>query len=379
MSTIVTRSGKGSSLSTAEMDSNLTNLNTDKLENVVEDTTPQLGGSLDVNGNSIVSTSNGNINLTPDGTGLVVAKVLRVNDGTNGVISVDQANGNLRLISGSGTGAVTVSSDTGLDINGDGTFAKIFTGTSNSHLKLTANGTGAIVLGSNVSLDTGVVTTATNTDLTLSPNGTGAVIVNATTSGMVVTDTGSSGFGSITGGTSTGLVFTANAGAQAGTDPSLMITSGGGIAVNAGSSSTATISGSTVSVTGDLTMGSDTTTTLDIFSNWIHRINSITPSGTFTPDASSGNVLYAVPTGNLTINDFASGSIEIGQTITMFIDQSSYSTSYTLTMGSNFKFPGGTAPTLTATGNDLLTMTCLDDGSTSGSNVYIANFVANYS
>ena len=32
-----------------------------QLANVVEDTTPQLGGNLDVNGNKIVSTSNGNI------------------------------------------------------------------------------------------------------------------------------------------------------------------------------------------------------------------------------------------------------------------------------------------------------------------------------
>ena len=35
------------------------------------DATPQLGGNLDVNGNSIVSTSNGNINITPNGTGNV--------------------------------------------------------------------------------------------------------------------------------------------------------------------------------------------------------------------------------------------------------------------------------------------------------------------
>ena len=42
------------------------------LNNVVEDTTPQLGGNLDVNGNSIVSASNGNIAITPNGTGSVV-------------------------------------------------------------------------------------------------------------------------------------------------------------------------------------------------------------------------------------------------------------------------------------------------------------------
>ena len=41
------------------------------LSNVVEDTTPQLGGDLDVDGNALVSTSDGNIALTPNGTGVV--------------------------------------------------------------------------------------------------------------------------------------------------------------------------------------------------------------------------------------------------------------------------------------------------------------------
>ena len=42
------------------------------MRNVVEDTTPQLGGNLDVNGNSIVSASNGNISITPNGSGKVI-------------------------------------------------------------------------------------------------------------------------------------------------------------------------------------------------------------------------------------------------------------------------------------------------------------------
>ena len=41
------------------------------LMEVANDTTPQLGGDLDVNGNSIVSTSNGNIAITPNGSGVV--------------------------------------------------------------------------------------------------------------------------------------------------------------------------------------------------------------------------------------------------------------------------------------------------------------------
>lgn len=39
---------------------------------LVDDTSPQLGGNLDVNGNSIVSVSNGDITITPDGTGDVI-------------------------------------------------------------------------------------------------------------------------------------------------------------------------------------------------------------------------------------------------------------------------------------------------------------------
>lgn len=42
------------------------------LENVVEDSTPQLGGALDVNGNAIISAStNSDIQLQPSGTGRV--------------------------------------------------------------------------------------------------------------------------------------------------------------------------------------------------------------------------------------------------------------------------------------------------------------------
>ena len=50
--------------------SNLTGIASD----LVNDTSPQLGGSLDVNSQDIVSTSNGHIELDPNGTGKVVFK-----------------------------------------------------------------------------------------------------------------------------------------------------------------------------------------------------------------------------------------------------------------------------------------------------------------
>ena len=45
-----------------------------EISNVVEDSTPQLGGNLDMNGNDIVTTSNADIDLAPNGTGKVVVK-----------------------------------------------------------------------------------------------------------------------------------------------------------------------------------------------------------------------------------------------------------------------------------------------------------------
>ena len=64
---------------------------------LVNDTTPQLGGSLDVNGNSIVSVSDGNISITPDGTGKVILDGLShpTADGTNGQALVTDGSGNL--------------------------------------------------------------------------------------------------------------------------------------------------------------------------------------------------------------------------------------------------------------------------------------------
>jgi len=47
----------------------LTGAGTTGLSDVVDDTTPQLGGDLDINGNSITSVSNNNVVVAPHGTG----------------------------------------------------------------------------------------------------------------------------------------------------------------------------------------------------------------------------------------------------------------------------------------------------------------------
>ena len=64
---------------------------------VLEDTTPQLGGSLDVNGNSIISASNGDIPIAPNGSGKIVLDGLSwpTSDGSASQVLKTDGSGNL--------------------------------------------------------------------------------------------------------------------------------------------------------------------------------------------------------------------------------------------------------------------------------------------
>ncbi len=67
------------------------------LTDVVSDTSPQLGGDLDVNGNDIVSVSNGNINLLPNGSG----KVNIDGNGSSGGVTITDGLVDIRTGTGS--------------------------------------------------------------------------------------------------------------------------------------------------------------------------------------------------------------------------------------------------------------------------------------
>jgi predicted aspartyl protease len=64
-------------------------IGTDVLANVVEDTTPQLGGNLDTNGRDIVTTSNADLDLAPDGTGVVVVRGNQTGGNNQGAIKLN--------------------------------------------------------------------------------------------------------------------------------------------------------------------------------------------------------------------------------------------------------------------------------------------------
>ena len=99
------------------------------ISNVVEDTTPQLGGNLDMNGADIVTTSNADIELAPNGTGHVTIKG-NTNQGTiqfncesnshgqqikaaphsesaNNVLTLPSTGGDARLVSATSTATLT--------------------------------------------------------------------------------------------------------------------------------------------------------------------------------------------------------------------------------------------------------------------------------
>lgn len=107
-----------------------------KIANLADDTTPQLGGNLDVNGNSIVSASGGNIPITPDGAGKVILDGLSwpTADGTADQLLKTDGAGNLAFADASGGAPAIIhdSEDTTLNpylhvIAGGGSFTAVTT------------------------------------------------------------------------------------------------------------------------------------------------------------------------------------------------------------------------------------------------------------
>jgi hypothetical protein len=165
------------------------------------DTTPQLGGNLDVNGNDIVSTSDADIDIIPNGTGDVNLGadtvqvgdndanatittqgtgdlILNTNNGTNAgnITLLDGANANIS-ITPNGTGDVVLVADS--VAVGDAAAAATLTSNGAGTLTVTTGGATDLVLSTNSGTNSGTVTItdAANEAITLTPNGTGVVAI----------------------------------------------------------------------------------------------------------------------------------------------------------------------------------------------------------
>jgi hypothetical protein len=197
------------------------------ISNVVEDTTPQLGGDLDVNGNGLVSTSNGNIALTPNGTGVV-----RI-DGSNG-IDIE-------------SGAISIKN------SGSESYVRFYCESSNAHYtQLQAaphsaySGSPTVVLPASADTLVGRATTDTLTNKTL----TTPVIAEIDNSSNITLDAGAD------------IILDAG-GADVtlkddGTTFGSLTNSGGELVIKSGSTPTTamTFSGANVTFAGTVTIGS---------------------------------------------------------------------------------------------------------------------------
>ena len=140
------------------------------------DTTPQLGGNLDVNGNSIVSVSNGNISITPDGTGDVILDGLKYPqaDGTTGQFLKTDGSGQLAFA----TVDTNLVNDTtpqlggNLDLN-----SSDITGTGNINITGTIQSSGDITGTLATAAQPNITSLGTLSSLTIS----GDLTVNGTT------------------------------------------------------------------------------------------------------------------------------------------------------------------------------------------------------
>jgi|TARA_R100000479_G_scaffold165442_2_gene104753 hypothetical protein len=159
------------------------------IASLAADSTPQLGGDLDVNGNSIVSTSNANIDITPNGTGDVQlnADNIRIGD-SNADVTITpnisstsaklqfQADGDTLLRTASGSGDMYLNANSLMSLQA----ATFRFGTNGGNPTITTLGTSDLTLNTNSGTNSGsiVIADGANSDISITPNGTGIVDIS---------------------------------------------------------------------------------------------------------------------------------------------------------------------------------------------------------
>ena len=355
MSTIVTRTGKGSALTVAEMDANLTNLNTDKLElDDISVTTgsPSGAGALAYNNTTGVFTFQAADLTLLDFAALDDFSVTTAAASSGGALSYNNTTGVFTFTPADISGA----SLTGITDNATGSVITIDDNDTTMSTNLVVSS------GHNIDLVNGALTTTTSFgNIVLQPNGIGQIVFGGTTnSGLLM-----SGKAKIIAGNSGNPNIELN---PQNASAAVNITDGAGINLKSASNIFTDTAATDIDITptGIINMNS-----LTSFASGIEETvyASTTTTGTYTPDADNGSIHYVALSGNMTINGF--NNVAAGQTISLFFDGSGGS--YALTLGASILTPGGSLA-LTTGGYDIVTITCVDDVTP----VYIATAVNNF-
>ena len=265
---------------------------TSGISDVVDDTTPQLGGPLDTNGQDIVSASSTNIEIAPDGTGKTVFK-----GNTNA--------GTITLNCENNSHGVSVASPAHADYSGSWTLTLP-----------TSAGTNGQVLSTNGS---GVASWTTLTTYAASGDNSDITSLSGLTTAIALTQGGTGATDASTARTNLGL----GAAAEKAFD-----TAGGVQAYDADTSKTDVATEWTAAQSFN-----STTLTFDATQDW---------------DLSANQVCQLTLTNNTTFD--APTNIQDGgfYSITLIQDGTG---SRTAAWNAVFKWAGGTAPTLTTTAN----------------------------
>jgi len=158
-----------------------------EISNIVEDTSPQLGGSLDVNGEDIVSVSNGNITLTPNGSGVVRIDGSNGIDMQSGAISIKNSGAQSYIrfyCESSNAHYVQLQAPAHADFSGNHTvtlpnLAATLATTALSETLTNKTLTSPTINGATIGSDN--LVTASNGDINIAPNGTGKVVIRGNT------------------------------------------------------------------------------------------------------------------------------------------------------------------------------------------------------
>ena len=146
---------------------------TAEANDLIEDSTPQLGGDLDVNGRRITSArSNEDIILLPNGTGGVVASAIRIAGTTLSSDDSSTININEGLVvdrTASVSGAATLSS----------TLAVTAGATLSSTLAVSGATTLTTTTIDNLTIQDSDITSSSNADINITPGGTGSTVIGS--------------------------------------------------------------------------------------------------------------------------------------------------------------------------------------------------------